>query len=65
MDNNIAFINNIQGERIEVHEDMENESKNHFQDILREPLGNSDQAIRTITQHIPKIITEDHNNKLL
>jgi len=53
--NNIAFINNNQGERIEAHEDMEKEFKNHFQDILREPPGSRDQVIRTITQHIPKL----------
>ena len=65
MHNNIAFINNKQGERLEAHEDMEKESKAYFQEILREPPGSRDQTIRTITQHIPKIITEDHNNKLL
>jgi len=65
MHNNIAFINNQQGERLEAHEDMEKEFKDYFQEILREPPGNRDHAIRTITQHIPKIITEDHNNKLL
>eukprot|EP00253_Pinus_taeda_P031207 PITA_31207 len=65
MHNNIAFINNQQGERLEAHEDMEKEFKDYFQEILREPPGNRDHAIRMITQHIPKIITEDHNNKLL
>jgi len=65
MHNNIAFINNKQGDRLEVHEDMEKEIKEYFQEILREPPGSRDQAIRTITQHIPKIISEDHNNKLL
>ena len=65
MHNNIPFINNQQGERLEAHEDMEKEFKDYFQEILREPPGNRDHAIRTITRHIPKIITEDHNNKLL
>jgi len=65
MHNNIAFINNRQGERLEVHEDMEKEFKEYFQETLREQPGSRDQAIRTVTQHIPKIITEDHNNKLL
>jgi len=65
MHNNIAFINNKQGDRLEVHEDVEKEFKDYFQEILREPPGSRDQAIRTIMQHIPKIITEDHNNKLL
>lgn len=65
MHNNIAFINNRQGERLEAYEDMEKEFKYHFQEILKEPPGSKDHAIRTITQHIPKIITKDHNNKLL
>lgn len=30
MYNNIAFINNRQGERLEAHEDMEKEFKEHF-----------------------------------
>ena len=49
MHNNIAFINNRQGERLEQHEDMEKELKGHFQDILREPQGCRNQAIRSIT----------------
>ena len=59
MHNNIAFINNRQGERLEQHEEMEKEFKDYFQDILQEPPGCRTQAIRCITQHIPKIITED------
>jgi len=65
MHNNITFINNQQGERIEAHEDMEKELTGYFKDVLKEPAGNRDEAIRAITQHIPRIITEDHNNKLL
>lgn len=65
MHNNITFINNQQGERLENHEDMEKEFKDYFQEILWEPPVNRDHAIRKITQHIPKIIMEDHNNKLL
>lgn len=65
MHHNIAFIKNRQGKGLEVHEDMEKEFKEYFQETLREPPGTKDQAIITITQHIPKIITEDHNNKLL
>lgn len=53
MHNNIAFINNRQGERLEVQEDMEQEFKEHFQGILREQPGSREQAIRSITQHIP------------
>jgi len=65
MHNNVTFINNQQGERVETHEDMEKEFTTYFQDILKEPEGNREAAIRVITQHIPCIITEDHNLKLL
>ena len=65
MHNNIAFVNNRQGDRLEVHEDVEHEFKEYFQDILREPPGDRNQAIHSVTQHIPKIITAEHNNMLL
>jgi len=65
MHNTITFINNQQGERVESHEDMEKEFTNYFQDILKELAGNREAKIRTITQHIPRIITEEHNNKLM
>lgn len=65
MYNNITYINNQQGERVEAHEDMEKEFTTYFQDILKEREGNRDAEIRAITQHIPRIITEEHNIKLL
>jgi len=65
MHNNIAFINNRQGEKLEKHEEMEKEFQEHFQEILKEPPESRDQAIKKITQLIPKIITEDHNKQLL
>ena len=63
--NNINFINNSQGDHLDVHEDIENELKEYFQNILREPLGIRNQAIQSITRHIPKIIMDDHNVMLL
>lgn len=65
MHNNITFLNNQQGEWVEAHEYIEKEITNYFKDILKEPAGNREVAIRAITQHIPRIITEEHNNKLL
>jgi len=65
MHNNITFINNQQGERLEVHEDIVQEFQEYFQDTLREPSGSRNQARQNIVQHIPKIINEDHNNRLL
>lgn len=65
MHNNIAFINNQQGENLEKHEDIAQEFQEHFQNTLKEPPGSRIQAIQNIVQHIPKIINEDHNNRLL
>lgn len=65
MHNNIAFINNRKGEKLEKHEEMEKEFQEHFQEILKERPESRDQAIKKITQLIPKIITEDHNKQLL
>jgi len=65
MHNNIAFINNKQGEKLEKHEEMEKEFQAYFQEILREQLESRDQVIQKITHLIPKIITEDHNKQLL
>lgn len=44
---------------------MEKEFTGYFKDILTEPVENREAAIRAITQHIPSIITEDHNTRLL
>ena len=65
MHNNIAFLNNGQGERLEDHADIEKELKGYFNTILQEPEGDRNQAIQIVTQHIPKIITDDHNTMLL
>jgi len=65
MHNNIAFINNSQGDRLEKHEDIEKEFKEYFQEALKEQTGSRSSAIRSVTQHIPKIITEDQNQNLL
>eukprot|EP00253_Pinus_taeda_P006105 PITA_06105 len=65
MHNKITFVENQQGERVEDHEGMEKEFTGYFRDILQEPNGNRDEAIREITQHVPKIINDDHNTQLL
>lgn len=45
MHNHIAFINNKQGERLEKHEEMEQEFKEHFQDIFKESPGSRTPTI--------------------
>eukprot|EP00253_Pinus_taeda_P015416 PITA_15416 len=65
MHNNIAFIKNSQGEKLEKHEDMEKELRDHFQEALKEQTRSRIAAIREVTRHIPKLITEEHNQNLL
>eukprot|EP00253_Pinus_taeda_P006641 PITA_06641 len=65
MHNNIAFINNSQGNRLEKHEDIEKEFKDYFQEALKEQPGSREVAIKSVTQHVPKIITDDQNQNLL
>jgi hypothetical protein len=45
----------------ESHQDIENTLVNHFQGIAKEPNRDRSAAIQRITQHIPKLVTEDQN----
>ena len=65
MHNRITILKNKNGERIENHEDITEELLNHFKDILRESNTQEQEAIEKITQHIPKLVNEDHNRTLL
>lgn len=65
MHNNITFINNNQGEKLETHEDMEKELRDYFQEALKEQTRSRTVAIQEVTRHIPKLITEEHNKNLL
>lgn len=50
---------------MEKQEDIEKELTNHFKTIHQEPPTNRQPAINEIFQHIPRIITEEHNQLLL
>ena len=65
MHNTITFIQNQAGERVENHVEIEEEFINHFQAVHQEPLIDRQSAIEKITQNVPKIITEEHNQLLL
>lgn len=65
MHNNITQIHNQQGERLEEHDDIETELLKNFKNIHQEPQINRQPTIERIFQHIPKIITEEHNQLLL
>jgi len=63
--NTIAHLQNPQGERMEKHEDIERELTKHFKIVHEEPPTDRQPAINEILQHIPRIITEEHNQLLL
>lgn len=65
MHNSIPFIQKQGGEKVETHEEIEEEFRNHFNQILQEPEGDRRQAIEKITNNVPRIIKEEHNELLL
>lgn len=65
MNNNIVHLQNPQGEEMEKHEDIEREITNHFKTVHQEPPKGRQPTINEILQHIPRIITEEHNQCLL
>eukprot|EP00253_Pinus_taeda_P026486 PITA_26486 len=44
---------------------MAKELRDHFQEALKEQTRSRTTAIREVMQHIPKLITEEHNQNLL
>ena len=65
MHNNIPFIQKQGGARIEQHEEIEEEFLNHFKQVHQRPNADRRLAIERITQNVPKLITEEHNELLL
>lgn len=65
MHNNITHIQNEQGIKVEKHEEIESALLNYFKQMHREPNGDRSQAIEKITQNIPKLISEEHNQMIL
>ena len=63
--NRIFSLKDQNGNRVFQHEEMEQELRNHFQNLLTEPTPNRDEAIAKITRHIPSIITREQNLALL
>lgn len=50
---------------MENHAEIEQEFINHFQEVLHEPQIDKRLVIEKITQNVPKVITEEHNQLLL
>jgi len=65
MYNLISHFQNDQGERIEMHEGIEEGFLRYFKKVHQEPNTDRLPAIEKILQKIPKLITEEHNLLLL
>ena len=65
MHNNINFLQNQAGERLEEHQAIEAELTTHFKMVLQEDRLDRQTAINKILPHIPKLISEEHNQLLL
>lgn len=65
MNNTITHIQNRQGERVENHEDIEQELLTYFKQVHQEPQTDRTATIDKITKTIPKVITKGHNQLLL
>eukprot|EP00253_Pinus_taeda_P035588 PITA_35588 len=65
MSNQISYVMDEKGNRIETHEGIEKEFYNYFKTMNQEPNINRNEAIEKITSHIPRLINEDHNTLLL
>lgn len=65
MHNTITFIQKQDGGRVEKHTEIEQEFINHFKEVLQEPQIDRRLEIEEITQLVPKVITEEHNQLLL
>lgn len=65
MNNTISHIQNSQGDKMKKKEDIEIELTNHFKTVHQGQPTDRQSAINEILQHIPKLITEEHNQLLL
>lgn len=65
MHNNIPFIQNQEGAKVEKHEEIEEVLLNYFQQVHHEPMEDRQHAIRKIIRNVPKLIKEEHNELLM
>jgi len=59
--NKILKISDRDGIERESHKEIENTLVNHFQGIAQEPNLDKIESIQRITQHIPRLVTEEKN----
>ena len=65
MHNRISVLKDSDGNWLETHEEIEEELPTFFKDTLKEPNISREDDINQITQHIPRIISEEHKQVLL
>lgn len=63
--NIILALKNREGHLIHSHEELEVELTHYFGSILKETRNDQAKEIKNITNHIAKILTEEHNRMLL
>ena len=61
MANRISILCNDQGVSLETHEEIQKELQDHFKATLTKPPLDRHAAIERITNHIPTLITDEHN----
>jgi hypothetical protein len=63
--NIIISLKDQQGNKLSNHQDIQSELLQYYITLMQEPQLNRKEAIRKITQHIPKMINENHNEALM
>ena len=63
--NRIFKLHNNQGETLHTKQQIQTKRIHYFQDLLTETVGNWHDAIEQITQHIPRLVSEEQNEALL
>jgi hypothetical protein len=62
--NRITHLEDSQGNHIREHQKIEEELLRYYQDLLKEPRIDRTEAIRRVTEHIPALVTSEHNSAL-
>jgi hypothetical protein len=63
--NKITSLRDNQGNKVNNHQDIQSELMQYYSSLMQEPQQHRNEAIKKITQHIPKILNEDHNEALM
>jgi len=63
--NRIISLRDNQGNKVSNDQDIQLELLQYYRSLMQEPHPNRKEAIRKITEHIQKILNEDHNEALM